>query len=269
MYKVYKLLDPETFQVRYIGITKQTLENRLQGHYNHKDNPHMQNWLSLFKRKGKRVIIELIVDNLSLVDACKEEVRLIEQIGRSCLGLGSLINISSGGNIPPDHTGRKRDPSVGRNISVAKLAKNFKHKQESKDKISRKLSGRVGGNKGYTMETHPNIKASAERRRGMKRSIETKRKIGDSKRGRKVREEVRQHLSEFRKEQIKNGGYKPPINKRKVYEFTVNFSFYKEWDSVQELTKHYNICRGTFAQWISKGYIPKNKERKISLTNPK
>jgi hypothetical protein len=179
-----------------------------------------------------------------------------------------LINILEGGNVPPDHTERKRKPEVGRNISTAKLAKQFHHKQETKDKIRKKLNGRVGKNKGYTQETHLGIKRWADKRRGQKRDPKIGMKAGLKLRGQKKSREYKEGCRQRQKERCKNG-YKPPVHCRKVYEYSKDLTHYKEWPSILSLMIHYTVSRGTIIQWAKKGYCPKDKEKLISLINPK
>lgn len=61
--KIYKLIDPSTEGIRYIGRTKQTLEKRLSGHItesksNH--NTYKLNWIRTLSIKGLKPRIELI-----------------------------------------------------------------------------------------------------------------------------------------------------------------------------------------------------------------
>lgn len=63
--------------------------------------------------------VKIIADNLNWQEACELEKKLIKQIGRKDLGLGTLVNLTDGG-----------DGNVGMT-------------QETKDKISNSLKGKI------------------------------------------------------------------------------------------------------------------------------
>lgn len=57
---IYVLKDPETGEVRYVGKTKLTLEQRLKGHINEKNKNYKCNWIKSLKAKDLVPIIESI-----------------------------------------------------------------------------------------------------------------------------------------------------------------------------------------------------------------
>ena len=59
-YNIYKLIEPNTEEIRYIGITFTTLKKRLGGHMNDKSNNHKCNWINKLKKNNTKPIIELI-----------------------------------------------------------------------------------------------------------------------------------------------------------------------------------------------------------------
>lgn len=63
--------------------------------------------------------VKIIADNLNWQEACELEIKLIKQIGRKDLGLGTLVNLTDGG-----------DGNIGMS-------------QVTKDKISNSLRGKI------------------------------------------------------------------------------------------------------------------------------
>lgn len=60
MYKIYVLKDPNTGNVRYVGMTKKTLEQRLAGHIRETGNGDKYEWINGLRETGQSPIIELI-----------------------------------------------------------------------------------------------------------------------------------------------------------------------------------------------------------------
>jgi hypothetical protein len=63
MTKIYKLLDPDTHEVKYIGKTIQTLKKRLSGHITkakYSRSSYVSCWIYSLLEVGKKPIIELI-----------------------------------------------------------------------------------------------------------------------------------------------------------------------------------------------------------------
>lgn len=57
MYKIYCLLDPTTYVIRYVGATSKSLEERLKGHMKKSPISHKTNWI---KSLNVKPIIELL-----------------------------------------------------------------------------------------------------------------------------------------------------------------------------------------------------------------
>ena len=63
---IYKLIDPLTSKIRYIGKTKNSLSVRLSGHLSYSgSNLKLRSWINSLKTKNLKPIIELI-------EVCKE-----------------------------------------------------------------------------------------------------------------------------------------------------------------------------------------------------
>lgn len=111
MYYTYVYTDPERNVPIYVGKGK---ENRAFKHLKRNSvNPRFRNRLKVLKRNGLEPIIE-IFDAANEEAAHKEEIRLIALFGRKDLSLGSLYNLTDGGegiSNPSEETRKKM--SVG------------------------------------------------------------------------------------------------------------------------------------------------------------
>ena len=59
-YKIYTLSDPETLNVRYVGVTSHSLSNRLSGHIHDAKTKfsHKCNWIKSLLAKGLKPLIQ-------------------------------------------------------------------------------------------------------------------------------------------------------------------------------------------------------------------
>jgi predicted GIY-YIG superfamily endonuclease len=91
---VYALI--EDGQMRYIGITSQSLKRRLYQHLQDVNRPnrteHKTNWLRACKRDGKAVSIRAIRRGLDVSTAQRIEVQIIKRLH------AQLVNIHEGGS---------------------------------------------------------------------------------------------------------------------------------------------------------------------------
>jgi group I intron endonuclease len=95
-YTIYKLIDPNTRQIRYIGLTFNDLKLRLKSHISEPGKSHKIHWIKKLKKQGIRPIIESIEEDISTFEeACEREIYYIDYF-RS-LGC-DLTNMNSGGN---------------------------------------------------------------------------------------------------------------------------------------------------------------------------
>lgn len=136
IYKIYSLIDKNNPKdIRYIGLTKQTLLNRLKSHKRDKKNLHKWHWMNKIGKDN--IEITLLCSNLDLDEACNLEILLIKEYRE--LGY-KLTNISNGGDswkgtkLSPEHIWK-----ISKNHANVKGANNpmfgKKHKKETIDKI--------------------------------------------------------------------------------------------------------------------------------------
>lgn len=102
--KLYVLKDPETLEIRYVGITIRTLQQRLSGHIcdvttRPELNYHKINWIKSILNKGLKPIIELISEYNSLEEVKLAEIDYIMEYKQKY----NLTNSTMGG----DHLGER------------------------------------------------------------------------------------------------------------------------------------------------------------------
>ena len=95
-YTIYKLVDPISDEVRYIGLTFNSLKQRLKSHCSEKSKSHKSNWISLLKSKGLKPNIYLIEEDISTLE--NAELREIFYIEKYKNEGHDLTNSSSGGS---------------------------------------------------------------------------------------------------------------------------------------------------------------------------
>lgn len=117
-YKIYKLIDPSTNEIRYVGRTIQKLNNRLKKHINANDKSYRVNWIKSLLNKNLEPIIKLICETNSFDVCCRLEQFYIQKYKKEGL---KLVNMTNGG-----------EGSIG-----------FKHSAKSKEKISIKTKLRM------------------------------------------------------------------------------------------------------------------------------
>ncbi len=96
--KIYKLIDPFTSEIRYVGKTHRSLVKRLWEHidkakYRMNDNNHRDNWIRQVLKKGGKPEAEIIKE----VDESKWEEEEIGEIARHKKEGHPLTNIADGG----------------------------------------------------------------------------------------------------------------------------------------------------------------------------
>lgn len=117
-YKIYKLIDPITNEIRYIGRTIQTLENRLKKHLKAEDKSHRVNWIKSLTKNNLIPKIELICETTTFEDCCELEIFYIKKYKKEGI---RLVNMTDGG-----------DGSIG-----------FKHSEETIIKLKESAKKRV------------------------------------------------------------------------------------------------------------------------------
>lgn len=157
-------------------------------------------WHNITNKYDYEIII--IQKNLTWKKACELEIFYIKQIGRQDLGLGTLINLTDGGEGSPGHKcsdeTKKKMSAAGKIHAAKRIGK--KLSDETKKKISEALKG----NKNCLGNIIPQIvrdKLSLANK-GQKRSMEICKKISDSLKGKRPSAESRKKMSLAKKGKI-------------------------------------------------------------------
>lgn len=98
IYKIYGLCLEDTTEIRYIGVTRNSLKRRLASHYcdiSKNNNPHKCNWLKKNRGKVKIILIEGNINNYE--EAEEKEIYYISKYNK----INKLLNKTPGGNILP------------------------------------------------------------------------------------------------------------------------------------------------------------------------
>ena len=102
-YKAYVLKDPETLEIRYVGITRRTLQQRMQDHIASVRSKECQKWhkvcwmKNVYARCNKWPIIELIAILDTIEDAKQFEINYIATYKEEY----KLTNCTPGGDMMP------------------------------------------------------------------------------------------------------------------------------------------------------------------------
>lgn len=141
---VYRHIRLDTNQPFYIGIGSDDL-----GKYNRANNKSKRSvfWKNIVSKSKYRV--EIVLDDLTWEEACEKEKELINLYGRYNKQLGTLCNLTDGGdgtlgNIQSPETIQKRITNTNfTNISIAVKKRNstgFQKDPEYRKKISKTIS---------------------------------------------------------------------------------------------------------------------------------
>jgi hypothetical protein len=134
-YTIYKLIDPTDNKIRYVGLTFNTLKERLKSHRSEKSKSHKCYWITKLKSQGLDPIIESIEENISSYEtACEREIYFIEHY--KSIGC-DLTNSATGGN-----KNKKMSEETKEKMRQSHLKRYESYKRimsdETKNKISEK-----------------------------------------------------------------------------------------------------------------------------------
>jgi len=179
---VYRHIRLDKNEPFYIGIGK----TEKRAYSKHGRNRY---WNHITKNTEYKV--QILFDDLSWEQAIEKEIELIQTYGRKDLGLGTLVNLTDGGegmlnHKPSDETIKKRSQSLMGHTAFNKGKVGWmKHSEETKNKMSQLAMGRTAWNKGKKGVQIP--------------SVESRKKMSEAGKGRIFSEEHRNKLSEAAK----------------------------------------------------------------------
>ncbi len=90
IYQVYRHIRPDKDEVFYIGIGG---EKRSAKPYNRN-----KYWHNIYNLNNKQIEIDILFDGLTWEQACQKEIEFIKLYGRWDKGLGTLVNLTDGGD---------------------------------------------------------------------------------------------------------------------------------------------------------------------------
>jgi group I intron endonuclease len=132
-YTIYKLIDPLTNEIRYIGLTFNDLKQRLRSHCSEKSRSHKSNWIRKIISQGHRPIIEVVEEDISSYDeCCEKEIYYIEKY---LSGGHPLTNMATGGN-----KNKKMSEETRRKMSDSQKRRNETHKRVLSEETKKLLS---------------------------------------------------------------------------------------------------------------------------------
>jgi group I intron endonuclease len=208
-YTIYKLIDPISNDIRYIGLTFNDLKQRLKSHCSEKSKSHKSNWIQQLKSKGLKPLIESIENNiLSYDDVCNREIYWIEKYK---LEGHPLTNMASGGN------------------------KNKKMSDESRDKMS---IAQIERYKTYKLVLSENVKEIL--------SLKSKERFKDDKEREKLRiSNKRYEDSKTTEQKLQDILIQNP---KKVYQYDKEMNLITEYPSINNAAKLNNLNDGNISK---------------------
>ena len=187
---VYRHIRKDNNEVFYVGIGSDN-----QGKYIRAYSKDRNGFWYIIKNKTEYVV-EIVFDNITWEEACNKEIQLIKEYGRKNLGLGTLVNLTDGGEgnlgvVVSEETriklreinlknGNKPPAMWGHKFNLGR-----KHSEETQKKRSLALKGRTFSDE--TRKLKSEIAKSKGQRPyqpiGFKHSEETKKRLSEIKKG--------------------------------------------------------------------------------------
>lgn len=133
-YKIYKLVDPRKIDnVRYIGLTFNSLRQRLKSHKHENGKSHKNHWIKSLLKEGICPEIGLLESNIDTYEvACEREIYWILKFKEEGY---DLTNSSSGGN-----KNKKMSEETRLKMSISRKERNKIFKKTLSVETKRKLS---------------------------------------------------------------------------------------------------------------------------------
>ncbi|MCK9446447.1 hypothetical protein M0Q50_06110 [bacterium] len=153
IYNIYKLIDPITNKIKYIGKTSLDIDIRLNQHINESKKIHYNNykrhkitkkysWIIKLLKNDKLPTIELIESVNTLEESNEKEIYWIKFYGRD-----NLLNMTDGGDGGDTNSGKKFGPlsndikeKISINTKKAMSDKNIREKCSIGNKMMREIT---------------------------------------------------------------------------------------------------------------------------------
>ena len=159
---VYRHIRLDTNEPFYIGIGSDDI-GKFTRAYNKKGRSY--SWKDIYYKFPNKV--EIMLDDLTWEDAIKSEIEFIKLYGRKDLGLGTLVNLTDGG-----------EGQFGRKAS-AQTREKMRKPKSIEHSLNIKLS--------HKYRNYDNLKNKSGAKLGVKKSIEHTKKIREIANSRKIK----------------------------------------------------------------------------------
>lgn len=179
---IYVLRDPRNNQIRYVGKTIQSINNRLTSHVREakrENNSHKDRWILQIVRAGYLPIIEKIEDVNENNWQEREKYWIVKYYEDGC----KLVNETDGGEGLHGHKfSKSHRGKLGRALLGNKRWLGKKHTEETKQKLS---DGKKGGkNPNYGKEFSDEHKGKLSKAHmGQRHTGETRQKMSSTAKG--------------------------------------------------------------------------------------
>lgn len=125
-YELYGLFCPNSDELKYIGITKNGLNNRLNSHLKKPTNQFIASWFNDLKKENKKPVIKQLKECNSYDELLQAEVDEISKYKKLNF---DLYNIAEGGNINPMF-GKTHTEEARKKISLTHKGKKFSEEKK-------------------------------------------------------------------------------------------------------------------------------------------
>ena len=227
---VYKHIREDLNEVFYIGMG----ENEPRAHTEYKRSVPWKNVTNKTKYRA-----EIIFNNLTWEEACEKEKEYIKFYGRRDLGLGSLVNMTDGGE-----GGLGKIVSEKHRIAVSKAQKGRIRTPDSINKFKQKMIGRV------LSEQHK--KSIGDTLTGIKRDDDFRKKV---KLARLINNGMKNkhHSEEVKKKISKSNKLRHELNPKYSDDFINNLVFkINNGETPTKIMKEYGLPKTSFYRLIKK-----------------
>lgn len=129
-FELYGLFCPNTDELKYIGITKNGLQRRLNGHLKTPTNQFIASWFNDLKNENKKPLIRQIKECKSYDELLQAE---IDEISKYRQLNFDLYNLADGGNINP-MLGKTHTEEARKKISLTHKGKKISEEEKLKRK---------------------------------------------------------------------------------------------------------------------------------------
>jgi hypothetical protein len=238
---VYRHIRLDKNEPFYIGVGEK--ENRA-----YDKRSRNRYWKYITKNTDYRV--DILFDDLSWDMAVEKEIELIQLYGRKDLGLGTLVNLTDGGE---GQLGRS-SWNKGKKTSeeTIKKMKNKIVSEETRKKISEshKQNGIKPPSKKGTILSEKTKNKLSESNKGKIISEETRKKISQSLKGKIVSTETRKKIGEFNKGKIVSEETRKKLSEVNTYRKKPLVADGITFDSLIDASKYFQLSKVTIKRRI-------------------